>query len=316
MPKARLFALCALFLSVALSSGAIRAADRPPWPTPPTVPDVPPPDPPVLAAAGDIADCQGNDYLTAALLDGVFPPGAPPGQGVVAALGDNAYNVGSIQDYRHCYKPTWGFHKERTYPVPGNHDYTTPGAAGYYEYFGARAGPIGLGYYSYDLGAWHVLALNSNCVVVHDGCVRGSPQETWLRQDLTAHPARCTLAYWHHPRFSTGRTHGDDPGMREIWMTLMEFGVDVVLSAHDHDYERSAPRDQDGHLGNARGIRQFVVGTGGHGLYAFGPTVPAVEVRDNSSYGVLKLTLHPESYEWQFLPATGAFTDLGEAPCH
>jgi 3',5'-cyclic AMP phosphodiesterase CpdA len=315
MPRAMPLAVSALILAV-LSSGAIRAADPRPSPIPPAVPDVPLPDPPVVAAAGDIADCKGDDYRTGVLLDGVFPPGAPPEQGVVVALGDNAYNTGSIQDYRRCYRPTWGLHRDRTYPVPGNHEYDTPGAAGYYEYFGARAGPAGLGYYSYDLGAWHVVALNSNCVVVHDGCVHGSPQERWLRQDLAAHPARCTLAYWHHPRFSTGRTHGDNPGMREIWMTLMEFGVDVVLSGHEHDYERSAPRDQDGRLGNPRGIRQFVVGTGGHGLYPFGPTLPAVEVRDNTSYGVLELTLRPESYGWQFLPATGAFTDLGEASCH
>ena len=206
--------------------------------------------------AGDIADCTtATDTATAALLDQI--------DGTVFAAGDNAYLVGSATDYANCYEPTWGRHKRRTRPVPGNHDYYSPGAAPYYAYFGTHAGPPGRGYYSYDLGAWHIIAINSD-----EGTptAAGSAQEQWLRADLTANRTQCTLAYWHHPRFSSG-FHQNDARMRDIWQALYDFGADVVVTGHDHDYEEFSRQTADGVL-DANGIRQFVVGTGGTSLQA------------------------------------------------
>ena len=268
---------------------------------------------PVLLAAGDIADCTSADregaFATAPLLD-AFPT-AP-----VAALGDEAYPHGAPADFSTCYAPTWGRAKRRTHPVPGNHDYDTPGAAGYYAYFGGAAGEPGKGYYSYDLGRWHVVALNSNCEFVAGGCAAGSPQDQWLRGDLAAHPARCTLAYWHHPRFSSGK-NGSDATMQPLWQTLQDAGVDVLLVGHDHEYERFAPQDAGATPDAARGIREFVVGTGGGGLSGFFTPLPNSEVREASTYGVLKLTLAPASYSWQFVPQAGrTFADSGTASCH
>ncbi len=261
----------------------------------------------VLVGAGDIASCRSSgDEATARLLDRI--------QGTVFTAGDNVYERGTLEEFRQCFDTSWGRHKRRIRPTPGNHDYLTRRATGYYTYFGAAAGPPQRGYYSYTLGAWHIIALNSNCAAI-GGCGEGSPQLVWLRADLAAHQARCTLAYWHHPRFSSG-PHGDDPTMGAFWDVLYQAGADVVVNGHDHHYERFAPQTPDGRP-HERGIQQFTVGTGGRSLY------PVLEVKANSinrssaTYGVLVLTLRPERYEWRFVPtAPGAYNDAGSRPCH
>jgi acid phosphatase type 7 len=234
------------------------------------------------------------------------------------ALGDVAYPRGSAANFEECYGPSWGRFKERTRPVPGNHEYFTEGATGYFEYFGEAAGDPEEGYYSYELGSWHVVALNSNCEEVR--CGPGSPQTRWLEEDLaTNDEARCTLAYMHHPRFSSGEKHGSsDGGVENLWEALYEADADVVFSGHEHNYERFSPQDPQGRVDPGRGIRQFVVGTGGGG--GEGPiSEPIVnsEVRIDGIDGVLKLTLRPTSYEWEFVPVEGeSFTDSGSARCH
>jgi 3',5'-cyclic AMP phosphodiesterase CpdA len=198
--------------------------------------------------------------------------------------------------------------------VPGNHEYQTPGAADYFAYFGSRAGTPGQGWYAYDLGSWRIYALNSNCDEI-GGCGPGSPQEAWLRADLAANPRACSLAYWHHPLFSSGE-HGSDPRMRDVAEALYESGVDVVLSGHDHDYERFAPQSPDGEPDADTGFRQFVVGTGGAPLRGLATVAPNSEARAASTYGLLKLTLRPTSYAWQFVPvAAGGFTETGWTAC-
>ena len=232
------------------------------------------------------------------------------------AIGDEAYDSGSPNDYAACYDHSWGAFKARTRPVPGNHDYYTPRAAGYFGYFGAIAGDPGKGYYSYDLGDWHIIALNSNCSYI-GGCQAGSPQEQWLRADLQAHPAACTLAYWHHPLFGSGE-EGSSPTVRPFWQALYDAGADVVVNGHSHDYERFALQDPSGHADPIHGIREFVVGTGGGALQTF-PGSPAnnSEVRNNTTFGVLKLVLHPNGYDWGFIPVDGqTFSDIGYQPCH
>ncbi len=266
---------------------------------------VKPVDAAVLVGAGDIANCEmiGGARATAALLDGI--------QGTVFTTGDHAYQNGSSKEFEKCYEPTWGRHKARTRPSIGNHDMVADKSGKpYFEYFGENAGPPGLGYYSYDLGAWHIIALNSAAPARNN-----SPQMKWLQQDLAAHPVDCTLAYWHIARFSSG-AHGSDPIMADVWKTLYEAGADVVISSHDHDYERFAPQTDKGKPDPERGIRQFVVGTGGGGVYEFKIKASNSEVRDNSTYGVLKLTLKPGSYDWQFIPMAGkTFTDAGSGTC-
>lgn len=262
---------------------------------------------PILVGAGDIAVC-GNERRTAELLD-LIP-------GTVFTAGDNAYYFGSLEDFESCYASSWGRHRARTRPAPGNHDYRTESAAGYFEYFGAAAGDPSRGYYSYDLGTWHVVVVNSNCGEV-GGCQAGSPQERWLREDLAAHPALCTAAIWHHPLFSSGRHGGNPAAMRDIWQALYDAGAEIVVNGHDHDYERLAPQDPSGAADNERGIREFVVGTGGAGLRSFPRVAPNSEVRNDRTHGVLKLTLHPEGYDWEFVPvAGGTFTDSGSGTCH
>ena len=258
--------------------------------------------PEVFVGAGDIALCtsDGRHEETARLLDGIG--------GTVFALGDNAYSSGSAEEYRNCYDRTWGRHKSRTRPVAGNHEYESPGASPYFEYFGPNAGPYGVGYYSFDLGGWHVVALNSNVPVS-----AGSAQGEWLRADLSASRATCTLAYWHHPRFSSGQ-HGDQGQMRDFWQILHDAGAEIVLSAHDHTYERFAPQDPGGFPDGARGIRQFVVGTGGAKPYPFTNVRANSEVR-LSTIGVLKLTLSAGGYDWEFVPVSGP-GDFGTGVCH
>jgi len=270
----------------------------------------------VLIAAGDIRDCASRgDEATAALVRNIA--------GTVATLGDNAYGTGSKQEFARCYDPTWGSEKARTRPAAGNHDYGTRNAKGYFHYFGQAAGNRDEGYYSYDLGAWHIIVLNSNCEQI-GGCEANSRQGRWLRTDLAAHRATCTLAYWHHPLFSSGKEHGGDEAMQPVWQALYDAGADVVLSGHEHNYERFAPQDPDGRLDRKRGIRQFVVGTGGSSHYGFGRILKTSEVRNAETFGVLVLTLHPASYNWVFVPVGSRpdrnggriFPDSGSATCH
>jgi hypothetical protein len=263
----------------------------------------------VLVGAGDIASCASSgDEATAKLLDGI--------PGTVYTLGDNVYEFGTDAEFANCYNPSWGRHKARTMPTPGNHEYFTAGASGYYNYFGAAAGEPARGYYSYDLGAWHIVALNSMCENV-GGCGATSPMVTWLRQDLAANPSSCTLAYWHHPVFTSGSEHGTDPKMIPSWNALYAAGAEAILSGHSHNYERFAPQTSSGVADPAQGIREFVVGTGGRSHQTFSTIRANSQVRNSDTYGVLKLTLHPSSYDWQFVPEAGkTFSDSGSGSCH
>jgi hypothetical protein len=274
-----------------------------------------------IAAVGDIAcdpgngafhDGRGRRFECRQLATSDVLVGA--GYAAVLALGDIQYEDGTRADFEASYDPAWGRVKAITRPVPGNHDYRTPGAEGYYDYFGRAAGDPAKGYYSYDLGRWHLIALNSNCSAI-GGCGPRSAQTRWLRADLVASRARCTLAYWHHPRFSSG-WHGNDRTYTAFWQALVDAGADVVLVGHDHDYERFAPQDPRGRLDLERGVREFVVGTGGKSLRRFVGSRPNSEARDTSSFGVLELTLGAGVYAWRFVSAVGFFADAGVARCH
>jgi len=262
----------------------------------------------VLIAAGDISSCGNDgDEATALLVEAR--------DGTVAVLGDSVYNSGAPDEFAECYEPTWGRFKNRTRPAVGNHEYLTPGAAGYFDYFGASAGEPGIGYYSYDLGAWHIVVINSLCWEV-GGCSADDPQALWLAADLRDHPADCTLAYWHFPRFSSG-LHGSSTLVRAYWDLLYEAGAEVVLTGHDHSYERFAPQGTEGEADPDRGIREFVVGTGGGSHYGFPLALPNSEVRDPNTFGVLVLTLYEDRYEWEFVPTAGkTFRDQGSGVCH
>jgi hypothetical protein len=262
----------------------------------------------VFVGAGDIASCFfDGDEATARLLDEI--------EGTIFTLGDNAYDNGTAQEFAECYAPTWGRHLDRSRPVPGNHDYNTEGAQGYFDYFGPNAGTPGQGWYSFDLGEWHIVALNTNCDDV-GGCGEGSAQLAWLEADLAEHPTQCTLAYMHHPLFSSAG-HGDEADLDSIWATLYESGAEAVLAGHDHTYERFAPMTPDGTLDPKGGIVQFVVGTGGGPLRDFGDIHPHSHARNSESFGVLQFTLAPGGYEWAFVPVEGeSFTDTGQATCH
>jgi hypothetical protein len=276
---------------------------------------------PVIVAAGDIAcgpaDKLGNDtsgelsvcrqMATSDLVLAIHPT-------AVLELGDNQYPVGRYLSYEHYFGPSWGRFDAISRPVPGNHEYLSRDANGYYRYFGASAGDPGRGYYSYDLGHWHLIALNAECAFI-GGCSAGSPEERWLAADLRQHPAACILAYWHQPRFSSGQ-HGDEPVYDAFWRDLFAAHADAVLNGHDHDYERFAPQDPSGHADPA-GIREFVVGTGGKSHYRFKHIKPNSVVRNDTASGVLVMTLHPDSYSWRFESAgSGSFRDSGTARCH
>ncbi|MET1232078.1 MAG: right-handed parallel beta-helix repeat-containing protein [Candidatus Limnocylindrales bacterium] len=265
------------------------------------------PAPVTVLAAGDIGECGGKgDERTAALL--------AAHEGTILPLGDLAYESGTTKQFADCFGSSWGVHRERMRPVPGNHDYETPGAAPYYAYFGKTAGDPDEGWYAYDLGAWRLYALNSNCEEI-GGCEIDSPQQRWLQEDLATHPATCILAYWHHARFSSGELHADDPRTDGLWQTLAAAGADVVLSAHDHDYERFAPRDGRGRASQT-GIREFVVGTGGSGLRAMGTIAPTSEAYIARVHGVLSMQLRADGYDWTFLPVEGkTATDTGSGLC-
>ena len=264
-----------------------------------------------LLAAGDIALCSNlaGAEATARLLERL--------PGVIAPLGDLAYPDGGTGDFT-CFDRTWGRLKSRIRPSPGNHEYHTPQAADYFAYFGPAAGEPGKGYYSYELGAWHVVALNSNCQEI-GGCQAGSPQETWLRQDLATHKSACTLAYWHHPLFSSGEkpSHALHPELKPLWQALYQAGAEVILNGHEHNYERFAPQDPEGRPDPTHGLREIVVGTGGKDFDPLPGSSPNSEVRRDDTFGILKLTLAPEGYDWEFVPvAGGTFTDSGHGACH
>jgi hypothetical protein len=269
----------------------------------------------VVYAAGDIADCRKfhpadtGAAKTAALIMAGLNKNR---NAAVLTLGDHTYPIGRLAEFTDCYAPTWGQFKHRTYPAPGNHEYYTGGATGYYEYFGEAAGPNRRGYYSFALGNWHIVSLNSNLKQP----LEHHAQLEWLKADLAQNEARCTLAYWHHPVFSSGG-HGDSPQMQDVWQVLVAAGVDVVLVAHDHDYERFAPMDGHGKIDRKLGVRQFVVGTGGATLTPFRFRRPGSEGGSNATHGVLKLVLKEAGYEWQFLAVTSdTFTDRGASFCH
>jgi calcineurin-like phosphoesterase family protein len=266
----------------------------------------PPVGDPVITAAGDISprNLSGNPERTS---DRVLAINAT----IALTLGDNQYPDGLLSDYLAFYDPTWGRFKSKTRPVPGNHEYQTPGAAGYFDYFGSLARPRGTSYYSFDLGGWHLVALDSNI-----SRAAGSPQEEWLQADLQATTKRCILAFWHHPRFSSGTHHGGNTSVGPFWNALHEAGADVILNGHEHNYERFGRQDPTARA-SAAGIRQFVVGTGGVGHYGFGSPDPNSQFRDASTFGVLKLTLHAASYDWEFISAAGDVVDSGGPDtCH
>jgi hypothetical protein len=272
----------------------------------------PPPQPgtdPVATVAGDIADGGSGDTGTAQVVQNVNPD-------LVFTTGDNAYPDGTLSDYTTWFQPTWGAFKTKIRPAPGNHDYHTSGAAGYFDYFngvGVQTGPAGTrgqGYYSYDVGLWHLIALNN-----YVSMSAGSAQEQWLRNDLAKTLQPCVLAYWHEPRFTSGAEHSNNTATAPLWDALYQAHADLVLNGHNHQYERFARQNSSG-TADAMGIREIVVGTGGAGLYSFSTTQPNSEVRNATTHGVLKLTLHPASYDWDFRPSDGTFTDSGSTACH
>lgn len=262
---------------------------------------------PVLVGAGDVASCSSSgDSGTAARIDRI--------PGTVFTAGDNAYPSGTAAQFANCYKPTWGRFKTRTRPVPGNHEYVTKDAIPYFAYFESRAGTGGQGWYAYDVGAWRIYSLNSNCAYV-GGCGVGSAQEAWLRADLAANPHACVAAIWHHPLFSSGK-HGGTDSTRPLWDALYDAGADVVINGHDHDYERFALQRPDGTADPAHGIREFVVGTGGGGRRSFSTVQANSQVRKAGLFGVLKLELKATSYTWRFVPNAGStWSDSGSANC-
>ncbi len=284
-------------------------------------------DDPVIAAAGDVAcDQTAGASQTAGDKDDYSMNGCQQGStakllgfkkfAAILPLGDEQYPDGSSAEFASSYAKTWGSAAVAVHPVPGNHEYHTPMAAGYYGYFKAAAGDAAKGYYSWDLAGWHFIAINANCAAV-GGCNAGSSEEQWLKADLASHPAACTLAYWHQPRFSSAHHHSDAT-YQPFWEDLYAAKSDVVLNGHDHDYERFAPQTATGAADATGGIREFVVGTGGKSHYVFTTIEPNSEVRNNTTFGIIELTLHAHGYDWSFVPApgTGTFTDSGSGACH
>jgi len=268
----------------------------------------------ILVGAGDIAGCPDTSgaEATAKLIDKI--------PGTVFAAGDLVYESGSVREFQTCYGRTWGKFKDRTRPTPGNHEYNGTEAVGYFQYWGTQAGEPQKGYYSYDLGQWHIIVLNTNCGDrTLGGCGEGSPQEIWLRADLDAHPNTCKLAYGHHALFSSGvfPKHAIQPALRPLWQDLYTAHADLIIAAHEHSYERFAPQDPDGHADPQNGIPEIVVGTGGRSHTILGFETPNSVVRNADTYGVLKLTLSPGNYRWEFVPEAGrTFRDSGSGTCH
>lgn len=270
----------------------------------PTVTPTSEPQPEIFVGAGDISMCNSDgDNHTSEILASI--------PGTIYTLGDNSNDRGSPDQYKDCFGPSWGRYMDRLHPVPGNHDYAFDGGTSYFNYFGALAGEFGKGYYSYNVGAWHIIALNSLV-----GIESNSEQAQWLHADLASHPSVCTLAYWHYPRWSSGAV-GNFVEMDPIIRILYENNVDIVLSGHDHIYERFSPQNPDGTLDTTRGIREFVVGTGGATHHAMGQIQPNSEVHNNDTFGVLEFLLYPDGYAWEFIPVRGSsFTDSGFDYCH
>jgi hypothetical protein len=307
------------------------AARRPPAPVTappvggspidPTPPPAPAPVPNVtLLTAGDIANCFNNvpndpnsgqhpgagAIETTALVQSLLPVDD------LIVQGDLAYESGTAAEFRDCYDPTWGQFRSFTHPAPGNHEYVSPGAAPYYAYWGDRAGPAGRGYYSYELGNWHIVSLNSEVDTSGAG-----QQAAWLRADLAAHPNLCTLAFWHRPRWSNDASYGDDPSVAPMFQILYDAGVDVLLQGHAHAYERWSEMAPDGTTRPGRGVRAFVVGTGGAESHAVNALEPGEEVSQGNVFGVMRMTLTASGYSWEFLPTVSAtFTDSGATACH
>jgi acid phosphatase type 7 len=265
----------------------------------------------VLIAVGDISSCTSDqDEVVAGMVGQLLKANQ---NAKLALLGDIAYENGTAAEFKNCYDPAWGKFKPRTYPAPGNHEYNSANAAPYYQYFGTRAANPSQGYYSYDLGRWHLVAINSNCGAI-GGCGQGSPQLEWLKQDLRTSTAKCTIAYWHHPRFSSGR-HGDHSAMQEIWAALAAAKVELVMAGHDHTYERFTRVNAAGQR-DPNGMRSFVVGTGGRAFYGFSRPNDRSVVKNNDTYGVLKLTLGASGYDWKFIGQPGSrFSDSGSDIC-
>src|ERR1700738_3573734 len=268
----------------------------------------------VLVGAGDIVGCQDQQgaLATARLIEKI--------PGTVFAAGDLVYDAITLPQFQSCYGATWGKFKDRTRPALGNHEYRERSAAPYFQYWGGQAGPAGKGYYSYELGAWHVVVLNTNCAAPGlGGCAAGSPEEVWLQQDLREHRDACIVAYGHHALFSSGvfRTHAVHPELKRLWEDLYAAHADLILAGHEHSYERFAPQDPDGRADPAHGIREIVVGTGGRTHDPLGLALSNSEVQNTDTYGVLKLTLSPQGYAWEFIPEEGkSFRDSGAGVCH
>jgi calcineurin-like phosphoesterase family protein len=270
----------------------------------------------ILVGAGDIASCKSLEgaEATAKLIDSI------PGE--VFAAGDLAYENGTAEEFKNCYDKTWGRFKGRTHPAPGNHEfYGSKDGSPYFDYWGAQAGEREKGYYSFDLGNWHVIALNTNCSAPGlGGCDAGSPQDRWLQKDLAGHPKSCVVAFGHHALYSSGiiKSHAIHPELRQLWRDLYNAHADLVLNGHEHSYERFAPQDPYGNLDEKRGIREFVVGTGGRDHGPLGFPISNSQVRNADTFGVLKLTLSSGKYSWEFLPVEGAgeFHDSGTGTCH
>jgi hypothetical protein len=296
-----------LILLVGLLAGCPAVPDATPTASPTPVTSSPDPaEEVVLVAAGDIATCDSDDDArTAALI-------AERDDAIVATLGDNVYPEGSDEAYAECYGPTWGAFLDRTRPAIGNHDDEADGGAAYYRYFGDRAGPAGSGWYSYDAGSWHVIVLNSNCGDV--ACGAGSPQHDWLVADLADSDAGCALAYWHHPRFSSG-PHGNEEDVAPFWDALADADADVVLAGHDHLYERFAPQTPSAEAAQD-GIRQFTAGSGGRSHYERERLAPNSEVVIDDAFGILELRLSLNAYAWSFVTVDDTVTDAGSDLCH
>lgn len=297
-----------LWVTVTLASCVTETRELPPCPT--TLPEAHPAvaGSAVVLVAGDIADPEVPEgaRATAALLDRT--------RGLVLTLGDNVQRNGGIDELLDLYDPTWGRHRDRTRPVPGNHEYRTPHAGPYFAYFCDAAGPAFEGYYSFDFAGWHFVALNSACVEQSGpSCAAGEKQETWLRADLAAHPSRCTVAYWHHPRFSTAEAPASE-AVAPLWDALDDAGVDIVLNGHDHAYERFAPRARTGAAAKD-GMRTFLVGTGGAALGSAKSAAALSEVRVARTWGVLRLVLREGAYDWELVGVDGAIDDRGSGSC-
>lgn len=270
----------------------------------------------ILVGAGDIASCKdlGGAEATAKLIESL------PGE--VFAAGDLAYEKGTAEEFKNCYDKTWGRFKNRTHPAPGNHEfYGSKDGSPYFDYWGAQAGEREKGYYSFDLGDWHIISLNTNCAAPGlGGCGAGSPQDVWLQKDLAEHPKSCVVAFGHHALYSSGvlKNHAIHPELRQLWQDLYQAHADIIINGHEHSYERFAPQDPYANLDQKNGIREFVVGTGGRNHDPLGFPIANSEVRNADTFGVLKLTLSPGTYKWEFVPvaADNTFADSGEGTCH